>query len=87
VTGDDAWTFVTAILGDDNLGPIDPDSMRRSEIVNMIIQLREERDHLRSQLTAADTHADVMQNKRGYLRDAWLQRDLETLRQLLALTL
>lgn len=87
MTGDDIWEILLAITGDmDEASKFDADSMYRSDVVELIAKLREERDHLRNQLEAAQQHADVMTFKRQYsqLIDSWLRNDLGTLRRLLA---
>lgn len=88
MTGDDAYEFLVAIYGDEDFSDKhDPDDLWRSDVVALIVKLREERDHLRNQLTAASEHVELMRGKRAYLRDGWLREDLSTLDRLLALRL
>jgi hypothetical protein len=85
--GDDAFAFLVALTGDVDLASkFDADNMHRSDVVDLIEKLREERDHLRNQLEAAREHANVMSRKRQYslTLDSWLRNDLGTLRRLLA---
>lgn len=85
--GEDVWAILVALTGDVDLASkFDADSMYRSDVVDLIERLREERDHLRNQLEAAREHANVMSHKRQYslTLDSWLRNDLGTLRRLLA---
>ena len=87
MTGDDVFAFLIALTGDVDLASkFDADNMHRSDVVDLIEKLREERDHLRNQLEAAREHANVMTHKRQYslTLDSWLRNDLGTLRRLLA---
>lgn len=79
------WELLLAITGTTEHG-IDPDELYRSNVVDLIEKLRDERDHLRNQLEAAREHANVMTHKRQYslTLDSWLRNDLGTLRRLLA---
>lgn len=91
MTGDDAYTILAAYVGGDDDGflrEFDVDSATAGDIAGLVAKLREENEHLRSQLNAASEHVGVIRTKRGYAREAaWLQADMETLDRLLALEL
>lgn len=81
VTRDDAWELTHAITG----GKRATEDVYLSDIVGMIKDLREDRDHLLNQLAAALQQLDVMAGKRAYATSPWLRNDVETLRRILAL--
>jgi hypothetical protein len=82
VTGDDCWELTLAVTGDSSSAT---DTLFLSGVVAMINALREERDHLVNQLTAAQEHVEVIAGKRAYAVNPWLHQDIQTLRRLLAL--
>jgi len=81
VDRNDSWELTRAITGDDKFAT---ENYFTEHIVGMINALREENEHIRSQLDAAMKHVEVMRTKRAYQRDGWLRIDLETLDRLLA---
>ena len=90
MTGDDAFTILCALAGDDSdefVNLFDVDFATAGDLAGLIKTQREENEHLRSQLRAASEHVELMRNKRAYLRDGWLREDLATLDRLLALVL
>ena len=90
MTGDDAFTILCAIAGDDSeefVRLFDIDFATAGDLAALITTQREENEHLRSQLAAATAHVELMRHKRAYLRDGWLREDLATLDRLLALVL
>jgi hypothetical protein len=90
MTGDDAYTILVAYVGGDEdgfLGEFDVDSASASDIAGLVKKLREENEHLRSQLTAASAQVELLRSKRGLPTSAALRTHLDTLKRLLALEL
>lgn len=87
MTGDDAYTLLVAILGDDDgldefIRSFDYEYATASDVAGLIKTLREERDHLRSQLTAVSKHLDIIAAKRAYTVSPWIHADIQTLQRL-----
>lgn len=90
MTGDDAYTILCALAGDNSeefVRLFDIDYATAGDLAALVTTQRKENEHLRSQLRAASEHVELMRHKRAYLRDGWLREDLATLERLLALVL